>query len=166
MRYSGSICFGLAARRKVSARTGHRARSHIKNGMLRNITVPRFMKHFLRIFAIAVCGLAGTTFADDFKSMVIPADGMAHALPRVHGDQFMVIRNFTQEDGTISGLVSVTKPPSSLTPVNVLSAAILDPSASPEVINSIVIAGPADVSVTCGASVGKNCFISFKKDSN
>jgi hypothetical protein len=140
--------------------------------MLQDIPFPRFMKNFLRILAFVVCGFGGATFADDFKSVVIPGDGTGgtggtpHPLPRVHGDQFMVIRNFTQEDGTISGLVSVTKPPSSLTPVSVLSAAILDPSASPEVINSIVIAGPADVSVTCGASVGKNCFISFKKDSN
>ena len=83
------------------------------------------------------------------------------------GDQVMVIRNFTQEDGMTRGVVMVT-PDSSPTPVNVLAAAILNPSTAnpPDVINSIVIAGPADVSVTCGASMGKNCFISFKKDSN
>ena len=48
--------------------------------------------------------------------------------------------------------------------VGVLAAAILSmPTA--EVINSAVIAGPADVSVTCGDTTG-SCFISFKKDSN
>jgi hypothetical protein len=121
------------------------------------------MKHFLRVFALAVCGFAGPTFADDFKSMVIPGDGMPHALPRVHGDQFMVIRNFTQENGTTHGVVTMTKLPGT-TQVNVLAAAILTMSQL-EVINSVVIAGPADVSVTCDASPG-NCFISFRKDSN
>ena len=48
---------------------------------------------------------------------------------------------------------------------NVLVAAILDPSQPTEVINTIVIAGPADVSVTCGSTTG-NCFISFKKEGN
>jgi hypothetical protein len=128
------------------------------------------MKNLLRILAFALCAFAGTTFADEFKSMVIPGDGgvTPQPLPRVHGDQFMVIRNFTQEGiaGDPHGVVMVTKPPSSLTPVNVLAAAILDPSMSPEVINSVVVAGPADVSVTCGASPGSNCFISYKKDSN
>ena len=128
------------------------------------------MKNFLRILPFALCAFAGTTFADDFKSVVIPGDGTGlaiHALPRVHGDQFMVIRNFTQE-GTVSdprGVVTVTQL-SNMQMANVLSAAILDPSFSPEVINNVVIAGPADVSVTCGASPPGNCFISFKKDSN
>ena len=89
---------------------------------------------------------------------------MPQALTRVHGDQFMVIRNFTQEDGTMHGMVMVTQLPGT-TAVNVLAAAILTAS-PPDVINSVVIAGPADVSVTCGATMNKNCFISFKKDSN
>ncbi len=108
-------------------------------------------------------------FGDNFKSLVVPGDGTATtetSLPRVHADQFMVIRNFTQEDGTTRGVVIVTKPPTSVTPVNVLSAALLDQSQPTETVNSVVIAGPADVSVTCGSSVGKNCFISYKKDGN
>src|ERR1700730_7757818 len=133
--------------------------------MLQDTPFPQFMKNFLQVFTLVLCGFAGTTLADDFRSIVI-AGGVTQALPRVHGDQFMVIRNFTQEDGTISGVVKVSKPPSSLMPVNVLIAAILNPNFSPDVINSIVIAGPADVSVTCGAMSGSNCFISFKKDSN
>ena len=135
--------------------------------MLRNIVSPRFMKNLLRIFAVALCGLAGTTFADDFKSMVI-AGGATADLPRVHGNQFMVIRNFTQDvsASTTGGVVTVTKPPGGGTSVAVLNAAILDPNNSPEVINSVVIAGPADVSVTCGADPGFSCFISYRKDSN
>ena len=132
--------------------------------MLRNIPFPRFMKNLLRIFTLALCAFAGTTFADEFKSVVIPGDGTPHPLPRVHGDQFMVIRNFTQEMGGTRGVVMVSAPPNPPNPVNVLAAAVLTAS-PPDVINSVVIAGPADVSATCGPAVG-NCFISFKKDSN
>ena len=126
-------------------------------------SLPGSMKSLFRISVLAICGFVGTAFADDFKSVVIAANTTQN-LPRVHGDQFMVIRNFTQDAGTIGGVVTVTKPPVSGSPVNVLNAAILDPANSPEVINSVIIAGPADVSVTCGDA--GNCFISFKKDSN
>jgi hypothetical protein len=126
------------------------------------------MKKLLRILAIALCAITGTTFADDFKSITIPGDGAATtetALTRVHGDQFLFVRNFTQEDGTTRGVVIVSQPNSNTgMPVNVLAAALLDQSMPTEVINTVVIAGPADVSVTCGASPGKNCFISFKKE--
>jgi hypothetical protein len=111
--------------------------------------------------ALFVVVLAALAFADDFKSMTI-AGGASSDPIRVHGDQFMVIRNFTQEDGTLSGVVTVTKPTGS--PVNVLTAAILTDS-PPDVINNVIIAGPADVTVTCGNTSG-NCFISFKKDNN
>ena len=118
------------------------------------------------VAALFCFGFAALLFADDFKSMVIPS-GTPTDLPRIHGDQFMVIRNFTQEGSASNprGLVTVTKPPTSLTSVEVLAAATLDPTKPTEVINSVVIAGPADVSVTCGSTTG-NCFISFKKDSN
>jgi hypothetical protein len=134
--------------------------------MLRDVhsILPQPMKIFFRVFAAALCTVAGIALADDFKSVVITGGGPVD-LPRIHGDQFMVIRNFTQDTpGATRGVVMVTKPPSSVTPVNVLAAAILDPSMSPEVINSVVIAGPADVKVTCDPSA--ICFISFKKDGN
>jgi len=120
------------------------------------------MKNFLRIFALVGCVLAGTIFADDFKSVTI-SGGIQLGPIRVHGDQFMVIRNFTQDTTQMArGVVMVTERPSG-TPVNVLSAAILDMTPL-EVINSVVIAGPADVTVTCDPSA--TCFISYKKDSN
>ena len=127
------------------------------------------MKNLLLILALALCAFAGTTFADDFKSVTIPGGTSLDPI-RVHGDQFMVIRNFTQETtGTMRGVVMVTQLPVT-TSVNVLAAAILDPmnntQGSAEVINSVVIAGPADVTVTCGAPTGMNCFVSYKKDSN
>jgi hypothetical protein len=74
----------------------------------------------------------------------------------------MLIRNFTQEGGTDRGFVTVNHN------VNVLTAAILtsDPTqGTEEVINTVIIAGPADVTVTCGTTTG-NCFITFKKESN
>jgi hypothetical protein len=165
MRDSGSICFGFAVE-KSQRRTGHRARSDIKNAMLRNTPFPRSMRNFLLILALVLSGFAGTTFADDFKSITFTSPQMI----RVHGDQFMVIRNFTQEvAGSSRGVVMVAKPPTSSMPVSVLAAAIVDPMNTPqgtlEVINSVVIAGPAEVTFTCGAS-GGNCFISYKKDDN
>ncbi len=122
------------------------------------------MKNFLRmILVVGICLLAGLAFADDFKSVVVPPAGFGPI--RVHGDQFMVIRNFTQEGGSDRGIVMVTKLPTMET-ANVLTAAILDTTTNPpEVINSVIIAGPADVTVTCGTGA-TGCFISYKKDSN
>ncbi|HME89440.1 MAG TPA: hypothetical protein VKE30_09545 [Chthoniobacterales bacterium] len=119
---------------------------------------------FRRSLAVLfVFASAGVARADDFKSMVV-ASGATADLPRVHGDQFMVIRNFTQDDGSPRGFVTVTKPPNGGTSVKVLAAAVLDAD-PPDVINNVIIAGPADVSVTCGTTSG-NCFISYRKDSN
>jgi hypothetical protein len=130
--------------------------------MLRKITFPQFMKNPLRILAFAVCVLAGIAFAGDFKSAII-AGGGSLSLPHVANDQFLVIRNFTQ-DGAVGsrGFVMVTTHTGT---ANVLTAAILDPSntSSLEVINDVVIAGPADVTVTCGD--GTDCFITYRKGS-
>src|SRR5436853_4396491 len=140
MRYSGSICFGLAARRKVSTRTGHRARSHIKNGMLRNITVPRFMKNFVRIVAVVGCVFAVTIFANDFKSAIIPTGGALPTPIHVSGEQFLVIRNFTQDGGSTRGLVNVYLIATGQS-ANILAATIIDQNNPPpvEVVNDVVI---------------------------
>lgn len=125
---------------------------------------PYSMKNLFRIAALACCGFVGTTSADDFKSITITGSGSPVDLPRIHGDQFMLIRNFTQDVAeSPRGVVTVTRPPTSVTPVNVLAAAILTAS-PPDVINSVVIAGPADVTATCPTDA--ICFISFKKASN
>ena len=121
----------------------------------------KMFRRFTPVFVVSIFTCIAS--ADDFKSLTI-GSGATMALPKVHADQFMVIRNFTQDDlVSIRGVVTVTKPPGG-TPVNVLSAAALD-ATPPDIINNVVIAGPADVSVTCGDTTG-NCFISFKKDSN
>jgi hypothetical protein len=133
---------------------------------------PHAMKKLPRSIAPVLIVLVFSCFAsaDDFKSKVIAGDAgvTPTALPRVHGDQFMVIRNFTQENGSSStrGVVQVSKDNGS-TWVNVLSAAFVDTTSNPpDIINNIIIAGPADVQATCGAAIGASCFISFKKDSN
>ena len=48
--------------------------------------------------------------------------------------------------------------------VNVLAAAIIgtDPGTPVEVINNIVVDGPANVTVTCGTSA--TCFVTYRKE--
>ena len=128
--------------------------------MLRDLTRLRTLKNLLRLSAFALYGFLGATFADDFKSAVVSSTGLN---VRVHDDQFMLIRNFTQDTTQATrGMVMVSKPPSAAA-INVLAAAVLD-TTPVEVINSVVIAGPADVTVTCDPNA--TCFISYKKDSN
>ena len=106
---------------------------------------------------------SSVAFADDFKSLTIPGFTDSGSI-RVHNNQFMVIRNFTQEDGSIRGVVLVTTPPGASTSVNVLTATLLN-MFTLEPINNVVIAGPADVVFACGDTTG-NCFVSYKKDNN
>ena len=161
MRESGSISFGFTAGAKKSQRrTGHHPRSHIKN--VSKHYVPRSMKNLLQILPIALCGLAGTAFASDFKSAVV-VDGSPLAI-HVAGDHFLVIRNFTQQEGgSTRGLVNVYDISSGQS-VNVLAAAIIgtDPGTPVEVINNIVVDGPANVTVTCGTSA--TCFVTYRKE--
>ncbi|HWY41079.1 MAG TPA: hypothetical protein VNX27_09815 [Chthoniobacterales bacterium] len=122
------------------------------------------MKRSIRLLAtLFVFASASFIRADEFKSETILSTttfGPIH----VQGNQFMLIRNFTQ-DGAFSadqGFVTVTKPPGTGTPVIVLTAANLSPPT--DVINNVIIAGPADVMVMCGTP--GNCFISYKKGDN
>jgi hypothetical protein len=110
----------------------------------------------LFVFAFAAFANAG-----DFVSVVVQA---TQSLPTitVPGDRILVIRNFTQEaGGKTRGFVSVTT--NGLTANNVLTATIVDPAAPQgtlEVINNVVIAGPATVTVNGGDT---NCFITYRK---
>jgi hypothetical protein len=116
---------------------------------------------FRLLAAFFVFGFATVADAGDFVSTVVQAN---QSLPTitVPGDRFLVIRNFTQEAGeTVRGSVSVTT--NGLTANNVLTATIVDPAAPQgtlEVINNIVIAGPATVTVNGGDT---NCFITYRK---
>jgi len=120
------------------------------------------MKNLFRLSLLILCALVTTVFADDFKSLVIPSNSQCSSCPiHVRQDQFLFIRNFTQEGGSDHGLVTVTIG-SDQAPV--LQAAILDSSMTPEIINSVIIAGPAFVDITCGSDATGNCFVSFKKE--
>jgi hypothetical protein len=101
--------------------------------------------------------------ADDFVSAVIQAGQSLPAPITVPGDRFLVIRNFTQEavGFTTRGFVSVTTNGFTANPV--MTATIVDPSAMSgklEVINNVVIAGPATVTVTAGNTT---CFVTYRK---
>ena len=113
------------------------------------------------LVAALYCASALLVFGNDFKSAIIATGGSLSL--NVPGHHFLVIKNFTQEGGTSRGVVIVTD--NNAQTANVLVAAIVDTSSSValEVINSVVIAGPASVSVTCAADA-TNCFVTYRKD--
>jgi hypothetical protein len=117
-------------------------------------------KGTLGLVAALFCASSIVAFGNDFKSVIIAANGSTSiSVPNNH---FLIIRNFTQEGGTTRGVVTVTDANSQTSAV--LTAAIIDSSsASLEVINSEVIAGPVTVDVTCGD--GTSCVITYKRQS-
>ena len=113
------------------------------------------MKRFFLL--ISVAGFAGSIFAGDFKSAIITTAALTIKVP---DDQILHIRNFTQEGGSERGVVTVTINNQT---ANVLNAAIIDnTTVPPEIINQIVIAGPATVTVP--PIPGATLFISFRKE--
>ena len=124
------------------------------------------LRYFLAAFLIFI-GIA-FAFADDFKSQFISPSQPCPSCPiHVDDEQSLLIRNFTQ-DSMVNTRGAVTFQRHGGSIVTVLTASIVDPLASPgslEVINSVVIAGPATVNVSCGdATTG--CFFSYKKQDN
>jgi hypothetical protein len=124
------------------------------------------MKRFFLLLLVA--GFAGSIFAADFKSVIITTSALTINVP---DDHILHIRNFTQEGGTERGVVTVKINNQT---ANVLNAAIIDntavtspaatpsPTGPPEIINQIVIAGPATVTVP--PIPGATLFISFRKE--
>jgi hypothetical protein len=114
------------------------------------------MKKFFLVLLVA--GSAGAIFAGDFRSVIITTSALTI---NVQDDHILHIKNFTQEGGTERGVVTVKINNQT---ANVLNAAIIDNTAatSPEIINQIVIAGPATVAVPPVS--GATLFISFRKE--
>ncbi len=121
---------------------------------------------------LLLCTLTKFADAGDFKTVVIIGGTSAVSLPQpiiVPEDRFLVIRNFTQEGtaATSRGVVTVTELNNQPVPMNtgdILTAAIIDPTSSSgmlEVINNVVVAGPATVTATCPANA--TCFITYRK---
>jgi hypothetical protein len=118
---------------------------------------------FRSLVVVFLSASAGMLSAGEFKSAIIsPGASLSINVP---GDHFLKIRNFTQEGGTTRGVVTVTLNQGMSQSANVLSAAIVDPTLTSalEVINDIIVGGPADVAVTCPADATQ-CFISYRKD--
>lgn len=138
---------------------------------------------------VLLCVSATFAFANDFKSVII-APGRCQVI-KIPNDHFLLIRNFTQdgggsERGVVTAEIDGVK-------VNVLAATIIDsgatatttaatptptptptPAATPtptptppplEVINNIVIAGPAMVTATCPFDA-TGCVITYRRNSD
>ena len=105
---------------------------------------------------------AALLFAAGFNSEIISPGGEKQI--SVRANRFLLIRTFTQEGGATRGVVTVNMAGQT---ANVLAASVIDPSnptpGELDVINSIVIAGPAIVSATCPADA-TSCFLTFRNE--
>jgi hypothetical protein len=112
------------------------------------------------LIAVLFCVCVRLTLAGDFHSAVISTGA---SLPdiTVADQHFIRIRNFTQDNNGTRGTVTV-KLGTSGAPVVVLVAAAQTTSAAPEAVNSIVIAGPA--TITIKASLTGNTFVTYIKE--
>jgi hypothetical protein len=116
--------------------------------------------------SLVACVLLGaTSFAfagGGFKSRIITSSPLTITVPDEH---FLRVRNFTQQGGVDPGVVTVTLNDQS---ANVLTASRIDTStlspASPETMNQVVIAGPAEV--TIAPVVGATLFVTYRKEPN
>src|SRR6266480_3384062 len=130
------------------------------------------MKILFRRYLVA-CVLFGITtfaFAGEFKSRIITSSPLMITVPDNH---FLRISNFTQEGSVYRGLVTVTLNDQTEQTVqtgqtaNVLTASRIDSSTGgasqnpPEIINRVIIAGPAQVTVA--PVLGATLFISYRK---
>ncbi len=106
-------------------------------------------------------GLANLAFAGEFHSVVITGSPL---VINVSDHHFLRIWNFTQEGGTGRGVVTVTVNGGT---ANVLTTSVIDTSASsttspPEIINRVVVAGPAQATVAPVS--GATLFITYRKE--
>ena len=114
--------------------------------------------------SLVACVLLGATsfvFAGGFKSRIITSSPLTITVPDEH---FLRVRNFTQQGGVDRGVVAVTLNDQS---TNVLTASRTDTSSlstSPETMNQVVIAGPAEVTIAPVA--GATLFVTYRKEAN
>jgi hypothetical protein len=106
------------------------------------------------------CTLTKFAAAGDFQSVVLSMTINPSVTITVPNGRFLVIRNFTQDVGLMRGQVTATLQPSNLM-ATVLTASFLN-TMPVEVINNVVVAGPASVSVTCPDPTA-TCFITYRK---
>ncbi len=120
--------------------------------------------------ALIILAAASLAFANPFKSRIITGTSSPLVIT-VPDDHFLKITNFSQEGGTDRGVVAVTLTGDENSgTANVLTATRIDLSTgassqnSPEIVNRVIIAGPAQV--TIAPITGATLFISYRKESN
>ena len=119
------------------------------------------------LIALMMLAAASSAFAHPWKSKIITTSPL---MVTVADEQVLNIKNFSQEGGTDRGVVSVTFTGENGGTANVLAAIRIDLSTGsnsqnfPEISNRVIIAGPAQVTVTPVA--GATLFISYRKESN
>ena len=121
------------------------------------------------LIALVVLAAASSALANPFKSRIITGTSSALVIT-VPDDHFLKITNFSQEGGTDRGVVAVTFTDEGGGTANVLTATRIDLSTGansqnpPEISNRVIIAGPAQVTVT--PVIGATLFITYRKESN
>src|SRR5438093_9819594 len=122
------------------------------------------------LIAVVVLAAASYAFANPFKTIIITGTTSALVIT-VPDDHFLKITNFSQQGGTDRGVVAVTLTGDENSgTANVLTATRIDLSTgassqnSPEIVNRVIIAGPAQV--TIAPITGATLFISYRKESN
>ena len=136
----------------------------IPSSLLKN----RLMKKLLTLLVLFV--VATSAMAAPYRSVVIAAASPALTITVAAGN-FIQIRNFTQEGGTVRGVVAaaITTTSSSgtttTTTANVLTAALIDTTAAttPETTNLVTVAGPA--TITVAPVPAATLFITYRKES-
>jgi hypothetical protein len=110
-------------------------------------------------------GIASFVFAGPFKSRVIRGSPLEIT---VSEDQVLRVWNFTQDGGADRGAVTVTIDSHT---TNVLTASRIDTLGSgslsqdsPDVVNQVVIAGPAEVAIA--PVLGATLFLTYRKEAN
>src|SRR5437773_1041915 len=120
--------------------------------------------------ALVILVAASFAFANPFKTKIITGTTSSLVIT-VPDDHFLKITNFSQQGGTDRGVVAVTLTGDENSgTANVLTATRIDLSTgassqnSPEIVNRVIIAGPAQV--TIAPITGATLFISYRKESN
>ena len=121
--------------------------------------------------ALVILAAASFAFANPFKTKIITGTTSALVIT-VPDDHFLKITNFSQEGGTDRGVVSVTLTGDEngggtatvLTATRVDLSTGMNSQIAPEIINRVIIAGPAQVTVA--PVTGATLFITYRKESN
>jgi hypothetical protein len=115
-------------------------------------------KHTALLFPAMLWIVGSIAHGGEFHSVII-TDTSSPLTINIADEQFLNIHNFTQENGSKRGVVTVTANGQTK---DVLTATMISPgTVAPEFIKSIRIAGPA--TVTVNPVTGATLFITYRK---